>query len=1161
MGIESDTREVQEFEESDTAEIRKVLEIFVDELADRLSTHELEEVLAGEKTDLTSADLGQKPESFAEQYLIYPLMDQMGLEFRDQPYGQSGDRTVWPDSEIRNLDQNIANEHKALNNVEDGVHELTVYLDSLTIGADYGIVTDGIEWRVMAAERGGDVTDFPQVEWYDLRPALIEVALERGHVRLTTVEETEVDEEVLGFMQRFARDSFDEFTSIEAPQMLRDARKNSIEEFYELYIELLFGKSDEYQYDTCLLSDIHAPPTASEAEKRRFAVTLVNRLLFIKVLEDKGVVPERLLLERVEVYEKNVNELVTNLYGSQLEPLFYDLLNVPRDDRRPHLRTGWFEDIPYLNGGLFRPIVDDEEKYDIGDQILIDIIRKLIEGSELTEQDSSSGIDPAVIGSVFEKTINFIGGESGTQKSIGAYYTPSDVTQLITEETVDPKIKDIIIDSYAEVYGDDSIRERMEDYALSELLLHIEEGEGWFGDPIAAEKAYEQLGELTALDPACGSGHFLTSVMDQIHRARRALYRGLNQGEDPGGKVEYESRKELALGCIYGVDINAVAVEIARLRVWLKILEDGWKEDFGRLPNIELNIVPGNSLLGLPVKMEGQLQATVWDDRLEELIDLRREYKSEEYETEKEDVLELRDEVGEGLDDEYLKRLSHTATTKIESPSEWRQIIDDIGTATLHPTIQSVKIAREDGSRFEDDEVDRLEDMGFRAYTYSARLDIRKRHEELTPTNSTRSKANIAEEIATELASLLNDGYIFEEVARKPLQSDLEQIPGRPFHWVTEFPEVATNGENGNGHEMAFDIVVGNPPYGDLLDGPERIFIPSYETASINEISTQFVERQFQLLDDDGYFGNITTLRLVFQSNHNEFHDLLRENLDTTRISCFGLRGRTGVFDNALIRVGVFSGQKNTSSGGDIQTSDLILFTEDNRRQRFENIEVSSTEGLALRDSIGGGGTAGPILPKVGPETKRELLTQLREQSDVLMEDIYTRKEPDTESFPVILSESGGYWINPMIEEITRKAGHRDLYFDNELEQKTAFLVYSSSLYYCYWITYGDQRHHTLTEISAFPWPIQEKVDEYEESIHELAELLWERMKDIFTGNSFQMASLRMIIDDVDALVGRLYGLDESQIEYTTNYHADIGEQSGREGIPDSSLTYDRMFD
>jgi len=82
-------------------------------------------------------------------------------------------------------------------------------------------------------------------------------------------------------------------------------------------------------------------------------------------------------------------------------------------------------------------------------------------------------------------------------------------------------------------------------------------------------------------------------------------------------KERYDAKQELALHAIYGVDVNDVAVEIAKLRIWLKIIEgNSWNEKFGRLPNIDVNIVAGNSLVGFPVRGDVQTQFGAIDERL-----------------------------------------------------------------------------------------------------------------------------------------------------------------------------------------------------------------------------------------------------------------------------------------------------------------------------------------------------------------------------------------------------------------------------------------------------------------------------------------------------------------------------------------------------------------
>lgn len=522
-------------------------EDYVDELHDRLSTHDMEAVLHGEKDDLTSHDLGSKPETHVQNNLIYPLLEAAGLEYTEEPYGGGGGGDderdiVWPDFELDDITEYTIGENKAPNNIDESHAQVLDYLDRRSIGADYAITTDGLRWRVYRVEQGGDKTEFPVIRELDLRDLLREIAREKSYIGATTLNEIDVTEEIQEFSGLFESDAFERFVTQTAPQELRDTRRQDVEEFYELYIEYLFGESDEYDEATCLMDDIDAPESATDHQKRKFAVTLMNRLLFIKFLEKKEVVPQGILIDRVSSYEANEDDFTGNFYETQIKPLFYDLFNCPKPDRESKHQSGWFTGVPYLNGGLFRPNVDNEGDYRLEDRTLPDIIREVVEGERLSDPDGT--LDPAILGSVFEMTINHIGGEFGSQKDIGAYYTPGDVTDHITEKAVDPKVKEVVVDAFAKDY-DESVRDRMESYSLGEILRRVEEGEGWFGDPEATQRAYDRLGELRVVDPACGSGHFLTTVMEEIHRVRRGLLRGLNRGDPPSAEENYESNSAL----------------------------------------------------------------------------------------------------------------------------------------------------------------------------------------------------------------------------------------------------------------------------------------------------------------------------------------------------------------------------------------------------------------------------------------------------------------------------------------------------------------------------------------------------------------------------------------------------------------------------------------
>ncbi|WP_209019580.1 type IIL restriction-modification enzyme MmeI [Halorussus marinus] len=491
--------------------IKSVLSDFIADLNGRLdSTHDVEDTLAGNKS-LTSADVGQRPETFTENHLIYELLTELGLEHEEQPYGEAGDRVVWPDFALTGLSVDVIGENKPVNNVEEAESEIKDYLDRKSIDADYGIITDGIEWVIYKIELGGDITEYPEVARINLRPAIVELARDAGVLASAAVSEpADVDEILTKFEDTFALENLEPFLADTAPREIRDERKRDVEEFFELYIELLFGESDEYGYDTSLMDDIRAPDGATERDERLFAITLMNRLLFIKFLETRGVLNDGFLRDRVSEYESHQTQFAGNLYESQIKPLFYKLLNVPKPERDPKYRDedAWFTDVEYLNGGLFRGNVDREYEYTVVDRILPTIISDLIEGSEL--ELNGGGFDPRVLGSVFEKTINHIEQER-TQKDIGAYYTPNDVTDLVNRRAVDPKIKSVLTNTFVDAAASDDdeaefLRSNMEEKDLSEILRRIENGEGMYGTPEAIEASLNALTELTLLDPAAGPG-------------------------------------------------------------------------------------------------------------------------------------------------------------------------------------------------------------------------------------------------------------------------------------------------------------------------------------------------------------------------------------------------------------------------------------------------------------------------------------------------------------------------------------------------------------------------------------------------------------------------------------------------------------------------------
>ena len=110
------------------------------------------------------------------------------------------------------------------------------------------------------------------------------------------------------------------------------------------------------------------------------------------------------------------------------------------------------------------------------------------------------------------------------------------------------------------------------------------------------------LRDITVCDPAISSGAFPVGMMTEIVRARMALTPYFN---DVAERTAYHFKRHVIQSSIHGVDIDASAVEIAKLRLWLSLVVD--EDDVQQikpLPNLDYKIVVGNSLLGFPFKSQ-----------------------------------------------------------------------------------------------------------------------------------------------------------------------------------------------------------------------------------------------------------------------------------------------------------------------------------------------------------------------------------------------------------------------------------------------------------------------------------------------------------------------------------------------------------------------------
>lgn len=349
----------------------------------------------------------------------------------------------------------------------------------------------------------------------------------------------------------------------------------------------------------------------NERDRRWYASVILNRLMFIYFLQEKRFLDNgkpRYLQSKLEDSQGNGKDLY---FTEFLWKLFFVGFAKPENEREADDRE-LLGDIPYLNGGLFLPHrieIDYKNKIQIADEAFESIF-KLFQSYSWNLDDTPGGkadeINPDVLGYIFEKYIN--------QKAFGAYYTRPEITQYLCEQTIYKLILDQV-NSLAKppdgqtpnMFSSNDgglFLERTYD-SMADLLLYLDEF-------LCRKLWFHILPDLKLLDPACGSGAFLVAALKTLLNVYSAVIGKMETLGDKSLKdeldkirvahpsVNYDIKKRIITNNLYGVDIMEEATEIAKLRLFMTLVSSvHHKEELEPLPNIDFNILAGNSLIGL----------------------------------------------------------------------------------------------------------------------------------------------------------------------------------------------------------------------------------------------------------------------------------------------------------------------------------------------------------------------------------------------------------------------------------------------------------------------------------------------------------------------------------------------------------------------------------
>ena len=625
--------------------------------------------------DMTTRN--QDPEDVTVETIIEPLLRELGYtDLAGEVRGASGRVEKKADFSYLIEDEGVGSRHllieaeplnKKLEGRGHGVDQVESWLSRREFESDFGFATDGNRWVFVRYDPDSYTHD--RIEDIDLGGVFLELFYNQTGEDADPFEALSDDalDEVRGFLRSFERDNFLSIAA-DSRRVIRERQEEITDDFYDAYIRTVFGvREDDDRSPRSLVGDgVVAPDEATGEDTRLFAVKTMNRLIFVKFLEDKGLVSPKLLSDLNEMYGDGTGH-TRSLYHEFIDPLFFEVMNLKPEDRSKYIdNVEAFDGIPYLNGGLFRPSLGeeglDERDFDVEDSVMRDVI-ELLERYSFSAEGGPTDLDPSVLGNVFEKTINYLTTDAGDQnKELGAYYTPKEITRFCAEETVRP-----------------ALCERMGEYLVDEGVWNDADYETVYAliDDVPAKTSVvtelldSVVDELRVVDPAMGSGHFLTSVLEEIVNVRRELYSRIGWDD----VSDHQMKKETVQENIYGVDIVGPAVEIGKLRLWLSVIGEVTEEDVENLsvgelalPNIAFNLRQGNSLIGYTgfpeVTEDGDTTLHTYQEdtvrsRYEEIIDEIEAYERAGWEGEPEKAEEhllrafdlLEDARGELVDD------------------------------------------------------------------------------------------------------------------------------------------------------------------------------------------------------------------------------------------------------------------------------------------------------------------------------------------------------------------------------------------------------------------------------------------------------------------------------------------------------------------------------
>jgi type I restriction-modification system DNA methylase subunit len=585
-------------------------------------------------------------------------------------------------------------------------------------------------------------------------------------------------------------------------------------------------------------------------------LTFLYRLLFVNYAESRKLLP----MKDSDIYRKSysflrVKEEVQRLAPGMQEVEYAgistvggDLLRKIRKLFRAIDQGDRLAQIPPYNGGLFRaedhPLLESVE---IGDQTIARIVDLL----SRTREDPGRFVDYSYLGirelgSIYEGLLEFgFSTRPGLRPGDGLGEVRPPGTRFVADRAADPAVG--IRGPAVGVYLETATGERKTSgsfYTPDEVVRYIVQS--CLGPIVDSRLAnagtvgqdpQQAILNIKVLDPAMGSGHFLVAATEYLAERLLALQ---EQGAEPTpeersevDELEAQAKRQVVSHCVYGVDLNPMAVELAKVSLWLATFSRGHPLTF-----LDHRLKCGNSLVGatlldmawLPKERPQSIEAPITQPQ-----SLVREQ------------LKVLGEIEAGLEDTVAQvKRKEEAYLKLQKSEDFQRFKT---LANLHTGLY---------------------------FSAADPAVIRKQYME------------IANEV------VYRDP---EKWARKTKSSWVEEaIRGatdhHAFHWQLEFPDVLVN--PARGPKGGFDAVVGNPPYvrAEVADKAERRYLmenPYFQRlVGRFDLSLPFLEQGLRLTRPAGRFGMIVSSPLLTTNYGERIRQWMLRELAVESVADFG---------------------------------------------------------------------------------------------------------------------------------------------------------------------------------------------------------------------------------------------------------------------------------